>query len=32
MELLQLKYFVSAARDESFSRTAERFGVPASNI
>ncbi len=32
MELLQLKYFCDAARTENFSRTAESFMVPASNI
>ena len=32
MELLQLKYFEAAARCESFARTAEKFGVPPSDI
>lgn len=32
MELLQLTYFCDAAECENFSRTAERFGVPTSNI
>lgn len=32
MELLQLKYFVEAARCENFSKTAAKFGVPASDI
>jgi len=32
MELLQLKYFCVAAKEESFSRAAEHFKVPQSNI
>ena len=32
MELLQLKYFCDAAETENFSRTAEKFYVPTSNI
>ncbi len=32
MELLQLKYFCDAAREQSFSKTAKKFSVPASNI
>ncbi len=32
MELLQLTYFCDAAERENFSRTAEHFGVPTSNI
>ena len=32
MELLQLKYFCYAARNCNFSKTAEKFGVPASGI
>ncbi len=32
MELLQLKYFCDAAISENFSKTAKRFGVPASDI
>ena len=32
MELLQLKYFCDAAATQNFSRTAERFQVPPSNI
>lgn len=32
MELLQLKYFCHAAECENFSKTAEHFGVPTSNI
>lgn len=32
MELLQLKYFCDAAKTENFSKTAEKFGVPASCI
>lgn len=32
MELLQLKYFCDAAECENFSRTAEKFRVPTSNI
>jgi DNA-binding transcriptional LysR family regulator len=32
MELLQLKYFVEAARCENFSKTAAKFGVPPSDI
>ena len=32
MELLQLKYFCDAAETEKFSRTAEKFLVPVSNI
>ena len=32
MELLQLKYFCDAAESENFSKTAKKFGVPASNI
>lgn len=32
MELLQLKYFSHAAKTENFSRTAQRFEVPASCV
>ena len=32
MELLQLKYFCHAAECENFSKTAEHYGVPTSNI
>lgn len=32
MEILQLKYFCDAAESENFSRTAEKFNVPTSNI
>lgn len=32
MELLQLKYFCAAAESENFSKTAQKFMVPASNI
>lgn len=32
MELLQLKYFCDAAETENFSKTAEKFLVPVSNI
>ncbi len=32
MELLQLKYFCDAAECENFSKTAEKFRVPPSNI
>ncbi len=32
MELLQLKYFISAAETENFSKTARRYLVPTSNI
>lgn len=32
LELLQLTYFCDAARTENFSRTAEKYGVPTSNI
>ncbi len=32
MELLQLKYFCDAAESENFSRTAEKYRVPTSNI
>ena len=32
MELLQLRYFCDAAELENFSRTAEKYGVPVSNI
>ena len=32
MELLQLKYFCEAAKQQNFSKTAEKFNVPASNI
>lgn len=32
MEILQLKYFCDAALTENFSKTAHKFGVPASNI
>ncbi len=32
MELLQLKYFCSAAETENFSKTAKEFSVPPSNI
>lgn len=32
MELLQLTYFCDAAESENFSKTAQKFNVPASNI
>lgn len=32
MDLLQLMYFCDAAENENFSRTAEKFTVPSSNI
>lgn len=32
MELLQLKYFLSAAETENFSKTASKYRVPTSNI
>lgn len=32
MELLQLKYFCHAATSQNFSKTAEHFGVPPSNV
>lgn len=32
MELLQLKYFCDAAENENFSKTAQKFNVPPSNI
>jgi len=32
MELLQLKYFCDAAESQNFSRTAEKYKVPTSNI
>ena len=32
MELLQLKYFCSAAETENFSKTAQKYRVPVSNI
>ena len=32
MELLQLKYFCDAAESENFSKTAQKFNVPPSNI
>ena len=32
MELLQLKYFCDAAKNENFSKTAKHFGVPPSDI
>ena len=32
MELLQLKYFCDAAETENFSKTAEKYLVPTSNI
>ena len=32
MELLQLTYFCDAAESENFTKTAQRFSVPASNI
>ena len=32
MELLQLKYFCDAAESENFTKTANKFGVPTSNI
>ncbi len=32
MELLQLKYFCSAAENENFSKTARKYGVPPSDI
>ncbi len=32
MELLQLKYFCSAAETQNFSETAKKFGVPSSGI
>ena len=32
MELLQLKYFCDAAESENFSKTAQKYSVPTSNI
>ena len=32
MELLQLKYFCDSAKTQNFSKTAENFTVPPSNI
>ena len=32
MELLQLKYFCDAAQTQNFSKTAEKYRVPPSNI
>lgn len=32
MELLQLRYFCNAAETQNFSKTAQKFNVPASNI
>lgn len=32
MELLQLKYFLEAAKSESFSKVAKKYGVPTSDI
>lgn len=32
MELLQLKYFYESAKNESFSRTAERYMVPTTSV
>ena len=32
MELLQLKYFCDAAKEENLSKTARKFHVPTSNI
>ncbi len=32
MELLQLKYFLDAAKSENFSKTAKKYGVPPSDI
>lgn len=32
MELLQLKYFLDAAKSESFSKVAKKYGVPTSDI
>jgi len=32
MEILQLKYFCDAAQTQNFSKTAEKFMVPPSNI
>ena len=32
MELLQIKYFIDAAETESFSKTANKFGVPPSGV
>ena len=32
MELLQLKYFCDSAETENFSKTAQKFYVPPSNI
>ena len=32
MELLQLTYFCDAAESQNFTKTAQKFGVPASNI
>ncbi len=32
MELLQLTYFCDAAESENFTKTAQKFGVPSSNI
>lgn len=32
MEILQLKYFCEAAESQNFSKTAKKFGVPASDV
>ena len=32
MEILQLRYFLESARQGSFARTAERYGVPATSV
>ena len=32
MEILQLKYFCHAAKTQNFSKTAQHFKVPVSNI
>ena len=32
MELLQLRYFFESAQNESFSKTAEKYMVPATSV
>lgn len=32
MEILQLRYFLESARNGSFARTAEKYGVPATSV
>lgn len=32
MEMLQLQYFYESARQESFAKTAEKYGVPATSV